>query len=225
MKKEGKKIPLSTYIISLIMMAIICGALVYLNVTGVLWNKESRKEPVEQKTEVKVPEISKESEEQVKNKIVGHKLCDFDLSFLKEENKEENKIYSPLSIKAALKMLEESTEGESKKQISNYIGEYTPTKYVSNSNMAFANAMFVRDSFTIKDAYKSTLKSKYNAEAISDSFKTASNVNSWVKKNTLNLIDNLLDDIDEGTNFILINALGIDMEWKDRFLTFEDGRH
>ena len=178
MEKEGKKIRLSTYILSLIIMALICGVLIYLNATGVLWNKESSKETVGLKTEVSIPEISKESEEQVKNKIVGHKLCDFDLSFLKEENKEENKVYSPLSIKAALKMLEEGATGESKKQISNYIGEYTPTKYVSNSNMAFANAIFVRDSFTIKDTYKSTLKSKYNAEAISDSFKSASNVNS-----------------------------------------------
>ena len=41
----------------------------------------------------------------------------FDYAFLKLENQEKNKIYSPLSIKYALKMLEEGANGDTKKQI------------------------------------------------------------------------------------------------------------
>ena len=123
-----------------------------------------------------------------------------------------------------MKMLEEGAQGESKAQITKYIGEYSPTNYKTTSNRAFANALFVRDTYKIKDSYTTTLKTKYNAEVISDSFSSPKNVNNWVSKHTLNLIDNLLDNIDDETNFILINALGIDMDWKDKFLSLEDGR-
>ena len=40
----------------------------------------------------------------------------FDIKFLKLENNKENMIYSPLSIKYALKMLNEGAEGNTKKQ-------------------------------------------------------------------------------------------------------------
>ena len=213
-KKEEKKISLVAFILVLIIMALVCTLLIYLIITGKITTKKI--EPVIEDTS------SSQTEEQVKNKVVGTKLCDFDLNFLKEENKNENIIYSPLSIKACLKMLEEGAQGESKEQIAKYIGEYTPTKYISNSNMSFANALFVRDKFEVKDTYKKTLESKYNAEVITDSFSSPKVVNSWVAKKTLNLINDLVDDI-SGYNILLVNALGIDMDWKDKFYVWEDG--
>ena len=63
-----------------------------------------------------------------------------DFSFLKLENQKENKIYSPLSIKYALKMLEEATSGDAKLQISEVVGSQTLTRYSSNQNISLANA-------------------------------------------------------------------------------------
>ena len=143
-KKEGKKVSLFTFIFCLILMALVCILIIYLFLTDKINVKKMK--PVNDSSV-----ISSQDEEQVKNKVAGTKLCDFDLNFLKEENNEENIIYSPLSIKAALKMLEEGAEGEAKKQISKYIGEYSPTNYISNSNMSFANALFIRDTFKVKD--------------------------------------------------------------------------
>ena len=118
-------------------------------------------------------------------------------------------------------MLEDGTNGESRLQISNLIGKYNLTKYKSNSNMSLANSLFIRDTFNdmIKQKYINTLRTKYNAEIVVDSFADANNVNSWVSNKTLNLINNLLNEIEEDQKFLLINALGIDMEWKDKFLT------
>ena len=167
-----------------------------------------------------------EEEETEQEEIVGEVeknelTSDLDISFLKLENEKENKIYSPLSIKYALKMLEDGTNGESRLQISNLIGKYNLTKYKSNSNMSLANSLFIRDTFNdmIKQKYINTLRTKYNAEIVVDSFADANNVNSWVSNKTLNLINNLLNEIEEDQKFLLINALGIDMEWKDKFLT------
>ncbi len=151
--------------------------------------------------------------------LKNNQLSNFDIAFLKVENSKENKIYSPLSIKYTLKMLEEGTNGITKQQISNVLEDYVVTKYTSNKNMSLANALFVRDTFkdTIKQNYVQNLQTRYNAEVVYDSFASTKNVNSWVKNKTLNILPEILDDINKDQDFLLINALGIDMEWKNKF--------
>ncbi len=147
-----------------------------------------------------------------------------DWNFLKMENQKVNKIYSPLSIRYALKMVEAGATGNAKKQISDRIGNQPLTKYTSNKNRSLANALFVRDSFAqnVKESYQNALKTNYDADVIFDAFASPENVNTWVSNKTLHLIDNLLTDIGEDKNFLLINALGIDMEWKQKFLYLGD---
>ena len=149
-------------------------------------------------------------------KMSGNGLEKFDLAFLKLENNSKNMVYSPLSIKYALQMIGEGANGNTKAQIDAIIGDYKYKKYNNNSNMSFANALFVRDTYKnkIKAEYKDNLKTKYNAEVVVDSFKDASTINNWVKDKTFNLIDNILgaNDINE-LDFALVNALAIDQEW------------
>lgn len=146
--------------------------------------------------------------------MTGNDLSEFDLAFLKLENQGKNKVYSPLSIKYALEMLSEGSNGNTKEQIDAIIGKYEAKKYTNSRNMSFANALFVRDTFakTINKEYASKLKTKYNAEVVEDSFATANNINKWVKNKTLGLIDSLYDDVSD-YNFVLANALAIDMNW------------
>lgn len=153
--------------------------------------------------------------------VDNHSLSAFDLSFLKLENKQENKIYSPLSIKYALKMLEEGANGNTKEQISKIIGPLDVTKYKTNQNMALANSIFIRDNYKnrINQSYIDNLKDKYNAEVNFDSFKDAKNINNWIKNRTLNIIPNIIeDDAVRKIDFALVNALAIDMEWNQKFL-------
>lgn len=113
-------------------------------------------------------------------------------------------------------MLGEGAKGNSKVQIDNIIGEYKANKYTNSSNMSFANAIFVNNLYkdNIKNTYISNLSNKYNAEVIFDSFQTADNVNSWVNNKTLGLINDLVDNASvNDKQYMLINALGIDMEW------------
>ena len=150
--------------------------------------------------------------------ISNNSLQPFDLYFLQLENSKENKIYSPLSIKYTLKMLEDGADGESKMQISSVIGEFKANKYTNSENMSFANAIFIKDTVKdIKDSYTNTLMEKYNAEVKIDSFSSPDNVNSWISTKTLGLINNLLTDVSQ-TEFLLINALAIDMEWEQKFI-------
>lgn len=152
-----------------------------------------------------------------KYNLQGNSLEDFDLSFLQLENGKNNKVYSPLSIKYSLAMLEEGANGETKEQISNTIGKYQFKKYPNSNNITLANALFIKESnkSNIKESYSNTLASKYNAEVIYDSFASPSALNSWVSNKTFKLINNLFDDI-SNENFILVNALAIDMEWVNK---------
>ena len=183
---------------------------------GVYTNKLKGKEPIQ-------PIITEKTEpkQAFKYALKSNSLEDFDLRFLQLENERKNKIYSPLSIKYTLAMLNEGTEGESKEQISNLIGEYKANKYINNKNMSFANALFVRDSYKefVKENFVTSLKNKYSADVQYNSFASANKMNSWINEKTLGLIDNMVDDSSVSElDFALINALAIDMEWEEKFL-------
>ena len=78
-------------------------------------------------------------------------------------------------------------------------------------------ALFVRDSYkdNVKVNYISNLKNKYNASIVYDSFNSTDNINNWVKKNTFNLVDGIIDDVSD-LDFVIANALAIDMEWVNK---------
>ena len=192
----------SLLFVFLIIIVIVAGIVLY----TVLNNKEQNSGKI--KDEIKMSDY----------RISGNSLEPFDLYFLQLENTKSNKVYSPLSIKYALAMLNEGTTGTSREQIENIIGNYSAKKYTNSSNMSFANAMFIKDTYanSINTNYKNILMDKYNAEVKTDAFKTSEAINSWVNDKTLGLINNLFDNVSD-KKFVLINALGIDMEWQEKF--------
>ena len=161
-------------------------------------------------------------------KIDKNSLSDFDLMFLKYEKKTVNKIYSPLSIKYALGMLYEATDGDSRGQIEAVIGDYNFKKYSNSKHISFVNTMFVRDDYSkyIRNSYINSIKDKYDAEVKYDSFENAKSMNKWISNNTFGLINNALDDNTvKNENYELINALAIDMEWNKKIqATYEGGK-
>lgn len=149
-------------------------------------------------------------------RLSGNDLSDFDLQFLRIEGKEENVVYSPLSIKYALAMLKDGAKGETKKQIEDLIGDYKAKKYTNGKNTSLANAMFIQEDFKaqVLDSYIAGLKQNYNAEVVYDSFRSPDTINGWISNKTLGLIKKVLSSEDiEGLNYALVNALAIDQNW------------
>ena len=169
-KKKGKK-GLLTCIILLLLCSIAGSGYYYFNLKDKAPNK-----------------IDNETKKYTSDyQLSGNDLSDFDLSFLKLENEEKNKIYSPLSIKYALEMLAEGAKGDSKAQIDAVIGKYNAKSYPNSEHMSFANAMFIRDSYKdkVNENYSNKIKSKYGAEVILDPFASPDNINGWVSNKTL----------------------------------------
>ena len=161
-------------------------------------------------------EIDK-NETKTEYRLSGNGLEDFDLYFMQLENNEKDKVYSPLSIKYALAMLQDGAKGETKEQINNLIGDYKPKAYPNSDHMSFANAMFIRNTYNgkVNEDYKKKLQEKYNAEVVLDDFASPDNINTWVSNKTFNLINNLFGDVSQN-DFFLINALAIDMNWNNQ---------
>jgi len=202
-KPSKKKTGLLVGIIVILIVAIV-GVLAFLNKENVF--KKGDNKPKEAEVGAKVVNSN--------YRLAGNGLENFDLYFMQVENPGKNMIYSPLSIKYALEMLAEGTDGDSRAQLDALIGDYVARKYPNNKNMSFANAMFIKDTFKndVKKEYVSNLKNKYNAEVVYDSFKTPDVLNKWVSDKTLKLIPQLMSDISD-KDFVLVNALAIDMEW------------
>lgn len=163
------------------------------------------------------------------NTILGNNLVqkannsDLIMNFLKLENGKKNMIYSPLSIKYALSMLNEGADGKTKEQIEKVLGNTNLVKYENQDKvLSLANSIYIRDNYkqNIKEEYKNALVQKYQAEIQYDSFKNAKNVNQWVEQKTLGIIKNMIRDEvvqDPYMQMLLVNALAIDMEWKSQF--------
>ncbi len=191
-------------ILSILLVFILIASMCFLTACG-------KKEEQDEKEDKKSTSANNDKKEETSS---------FEYGFLKLENEEENKIYSPLSIKYALKMLQEGAEGEAKEQIEAVLDNADVTKYESSKNLSLANGLFVNNNQkdTVKQDYIDTLKEKYNAEVIFDEFSSVDNINQWIADKTLNLIKNMLSAIDPGTEFMLVNALAIDMDWANQFL-------
>ena len=207
-KKTNKK--KSLIIITIILVILVAGVLVFLKV-----KKNNSKPDDNKQNQVEVKRENKYSEYQLKDNT----LSNFDLYFLQLENNKKNMIYSPLSIKYVLEMLNSGAEGETKNQITDILGTYVNKKYTNNRNMSFANALFVRNSYkdNIKTSYIDTLLNQYNATVAYDDFKSANTINNWVSNKTFKLINNAFDDSDiKDYDFVLANALAIDMDWVNK---------
>ncbi len=207
-EKKELKIKLKTAVIAIIIVAIILVVIFALVI-----NKNKQEEAGGNTT---ISEI--DSNEQILE-------SDFSLKFLKLENKKQNMVYSPLSIKYALNMLNEGAVGNTKTQIENVIGDLNLIKYNTiDEVLSLANSVYIRDTFAeyVKENYRRTITEKYNAEVNYDSFSNATNINKWIEDKTLGIIKNMLDDEtvqDPTNNMILINALAIDMGWENPFDT------
>lgn len=148
---------------------------------------------------------------------------EFAIKFLKMENNKKNIIYSPLSIKYALSLLNEGANGKTKEEIENVVGDLTLSRYKNIDNvLSLANSIYVRDTYSdsVKKEYMNNVFEKYDAEINFDAFENAKNINNWIEDKTMGQIKNMLkDSIVQNPNMkmLLINALAIDMEWEASF--------
>lgn len=146
---------------------------------------------------------------------------DLTLAFLRLHNVQENSCYSPLSIRYALSMIREGTDGESRAQIDRILNQRSlPTYDNVADRLSVANSLWLNDDMRegVHSSYIDTLREQYDASINFDSFASAAPINDWISHQTFGLIDSIIDDASvRDLTAALINALAIDMEWKTQF--------
>lgn len=148
----------------------------------------------------------------------------------------ENFLFSPISASCALAMVQNGAEGETAKEIADVLGlsgysheeinDYFKTLINGLANedtsvkFLAANSLWCNQSLTVKDGFKNTLKSAFNAKVTNLDFSSADaakSINDWCKENTNGLITKMLDRTDPRSLCYLLNAIYYKAMWTEKF--------
>lgn len=86
--------------------------------------------------------------------------------------------------------------------------------------LKIANSLWARNDLTLNPDFIARNKQHYDAEVASLNFAdpaTPKAINSWVNKNTEGKIEKIVDQIDDGTVLLLINAIYFKGQWQSAF--------
>ncbi|XP_065215765.1 serine protease inhibitor-like isoform X2 [Planococcus citri] len=161
--------------------------------------------------------------------------------YIKDDLKpEQNALFSPLNIYAALSLLNLGTNGETRKELSKalgtptdeagfsarqyYIGKTLNELQTSNAGeVKIANTVFVQKGLKLKDGYLQASKNYYKSEAQQVDFAKGGSeatdfVNNWVSANTKNRIPKLFKEpLSQAMSLLLVSALFFNATWQQPF--------
>jgi serpin B len=153
----------------------------------------------------------------------------------------KNTMISPMSVSLALAMVYNGAEGNTKKQMEEMLHKAGLTPDDINQSykdlvaglashdpkveLSISNAIFYRNNFPVKDAFKTTNQNYYQAEVSGLDFlnelATLNTVNGWVNTKTKGKIDKIIEQVKPEDVMYLLNAIYFNGEWKYRFDTNE----
>ncbi|MBQ8259881.1 MAG: serpin family protein [Clostridia bacterium] len=166
--------------------------------------------------------------------------ANFAFELLKESNKAgyegDSLLVSPLSVMLALSMTANGAEGETLKQFEKVLGgkmdidslnaqlfNYTSTlTSTEKAKFNLANAVWLTSdpSFSVNRHFISRIENTFDADIVAADMPnpaTVDEINSWVKKETFDMIDKIIDEgsLDEQTIMVLLNAIAFDAKWQN----------
>jgi serpin B len=164
---------------------------------------------------------------------------DFGIDLFTRTAREENGnlMLSPFSASAALTMLLNGCEAQTKTQLMQVLGfsanmelEDVNRTYQSllkqlleadpKVNLAIANAIFYREGFSVKQPFLNTMTIDFNAQVKALDFDSPSAINAinkWASDNTNAKIPKVIDNISREMMMFLMNALYFKGQWSSQF--------
>lgn len=152
----------------------------------------------------------------------------FALSFFKQVNKaskgSENIVVSPYSAGAALSMLMEGAQGQTKVELDNALNGcvFSNQKLESGDSVEVnsANSVWIDSDFSVRNHYVNVLQKDYDALVETLRFSdpaTVRAINNWCSEHTDGKIDEIIDRLTPGDVMVLLNALYFNAPWEDKF--------
>ena len=151
----------------------------------------------------------------------------------------KNTMISPLSVSLALAMVYNGTEGETKTQMEQMLHKGSMSSEDLNQSykdlvagltshdpkveLSISNAIYYRNTFSVKDLFITTNQNYYQAEVepldFSNETETLNTVNGWVKTNTKGKIDKIIEQVKPESVMYLLNAIYFNGKWTYQFET------
>ncbi len=164
--------------------------------------------------------------------------ADFSVDLFKNSyTKGKNSLISPTSVYLALGMTANGADGNTLKEFEVLLGKYNIktkdlnvyynglAKKLTNTvsgKIHIGNSIWYRQdtNLNIKKNFLQTNADYYGAAAYQKDFnskRTLDDINNWVKSNTHNLIDKIIDKIDANTLMYLINTIYFEDQWQEPY--------
>ena len=164
----------------------------------------------------------------------------FALRFLKTAHDADKSgksfVYSPLSITYVLSMVNDASEGTTRKELQNTLGfgdgemkdvngfckalvDGLP-RVDTNVQIHIANAIYVNKNYTLKKRFLQDMKGYYGANAESLDFsssRTLNRINDWCKNKTKGLVPTILSEVKPDAVSYLLNAIYFKAAWTSPF--------
>jgi len=150
------------------------------------------------------------------------------------EDSTQNTLVSPLSVLLALTMTANGADGQTLSEMEEVLGRGFSIDdlnkllrdYVSSlpstddSSLSIANSIWFTDcpTITIFETFLQANREYFDSEVFRRDFvgnekATVEEINAWVAENTLDMITEIIDKIDELAIMFLINAIAFDAKW------------
>jgi len=152
------------------------------------------------------------------------------------EPRSQNTFVSPASVMLALAMTYNGADGTTREAMAKTLEvdgmsldevnrAFADLRAALNPNdpkvqLTIANSLWVRNGFKMNPAFVERNKQHFGAEVTNLDFGTpaaADTINAWVKKNTGDKIEKIVDQIRDGEVLFLINAIYFKGQWKIEF--------
>jgi serpin B len=153
------------------------------------------------------------------------------------QTEQKNTMISPMSISLALAMAYNGTGGNTKAQMESMLHKSGLTPDDINQNykelvsalashdpkveLSISNAIFYRNTFSVKPDFIATNQNYYNAEVAGLDFSKTSEslntVNGWINSKTKGKIDKIINQVKPEDIMYILNAIYFNGEWEYRF--------
>ncbi|CAG9854047.1 unnamed protein product [Phyllotreta striolata] len=177
-----------------------------------------------------------EENKQLTAVVQGNSLFTRNLYQILAKEKQKNIFFSPISIHAVLAMASQGSGGKTQKAFTDalqvpsistlaqgYQDAMTKLNSVQDVTLHMANKIYLKESYSLKDAFRKTVSDNFFSEVQSINFEenaaAAKTINTWVEDKTNNKIQDLIkpDDVDKTTRLVLVNAIYFKGKWAEPF--------
>ncbi len=163
----------------------------------------------------------------ISSALFGQNHFSFDLFDKMEQD--ENLLFSPTSIKAALAMAYEGANSETQAEFENVFGFDTEnTAFLDEleelkKSAEISNSVWILKNYKVLQSYIDTLESRFDAPPSHTDFKndpegSAEKINKWIEESTNGMIKKMLtpESVKE-FKMALVNAIYFKQDWKVQF--------